>query len=149
MDGSPWWTVAVSIVPSAAVGIWTVMQWLSNRHDRREERALSYEEKRDAEIERERHAIAESHATLLKDLRSDIERYRKLIDEKNTDRYHAWDRARYWHQKAWDMRNEAAYARQMVESMHRIAGEPPHNWHTPLDLPPFDDDVRAPLSRSV
>lgn len=147
MDASPWWVLVTSTVPSAIVGVWTAYQWLVSRKDKKEESHNSYEEKRDASIDRERKMLAETNYSLLKEIRSDLTNCRIQLVEKDTDRHRAWDRARYWHQKAWDMRNEAAYARQIVESANRLSGNPPHNWNSSLDLPNFDDHVRAPAPR--
>lgn len=138
IQASPWFLISTSIIPSFAIGLWTVIQWMTNRKDKRKERENTEEQKREAEHERERHEISEAHSVLMRQLRDDVDRYRNIITEKNIERWYAWDRARFWHSKAWDMRNEAAQARQVAESIARLAGESLKPWDTLLELPPFD-----------
>lgn len=144
MESPPWWTVAASVIPPTAVSVWSFLQWWYNRKDKLEERELTSDEKRESELRQERSEVSKSYSALLHDLRNDVDKYRNMINSRNTETYRAWDRARYWHQKAWDMRNEAAYARQIVESARRLSGDPPPVWTMGLDLPPFDDDFESP-----
>lgn len=149
MNVSPWWSVAGSVIPPLAVALWTFIQWFYSRQDKQAEKEETFEQKRDAAIDRERQIITQNHMALIADLRADVERYRALLNEKNNDRYHAWDRARFWHQKAWEMRNEASQARQVAESAARTAGAERPTWYSNLELPPFDDDVKAPLPSEI
>lgn len=149
MTASPWWSVAGSVIPPLAVAAWSIIQLFYNRKDKQLEREESFEQKRDAAIDREREIITRNHIALIADLRSDIERYRDLLNEKNNDRYRAWDRARFWHQLAWEMRNEASQARQVAESTCRLANMDRPMWYRALDLPPFDDDIKAPLPSEI
>lgn len=144
MESPPWWTVAASVIPPTAVGVWSFLQWWYNRKDKIDERELTNEEKREAELRQERAEVSKSYSALLTDLRADVDKYRNMINNRNTETYRAWDRARFWHQKAWDMRNEAAQCRQIIESMRRVSGDQPPKWSISLDLPPFDDDLEAP-----
>jgi hypothetical protein len=138
MENSPWILTGISATAPMFVGVWTFIQWYAGRKDKAIDRELSEEQRRENDLDRERHEIMESHSQLLAQLRTDVDRYRKIIEEKNIERWYAWDRARFWHQVAWDMRNEAAYARQIVESASRLAGDPPRIWERSLDMPPFD-----------
>lgn len=138
MDSSPWILTLISASAPVFVGIWTFVQWFTNRKDKNREREYNEEHRREEEIDKDRHEIIQNQSALLAQLRLDIDRYRKIIEEKNVERWYAWDRARFWHQMAWDMRNEAAYARQITESARRLAGEPHRPWETSIDLPPFD-----------
>jgi hypothetical protein len=124
------------------VGIWTFIQWFTARGDKNKEREMNEDHRREEELEKERHEIIQSQTALLTQLRVDIDRYRKIIEEKNTERWYAWDRARFWHQLAWDMRNEAGYARQIVESYRRLSNEPQKPWEVSLNLPPFDGKIQ-------
>lgn len=144
MELNQWTMIAGSILPPLGVAIWTLIQWWSGRQDKRAERELNYDQRREAELERERKIIADSHEKTIRDLHQDLENYRKRLNEKNVERFKAWDRAHFWHGKAWEMRNEAAYARQVAESAARLAGKELPRWETAIWLPPFDDDVKAP-----
>jgi hypothetical protein len=140
---SPWASVIASILAPTGIGLWTIWIWWFNRKDKKEDRELTFEERRDSEIAKEREQVSKSYAALLTDLRADVDKYRNMVNERNGDRYRAWDKARAWHQRAWDMRNEAAYARQVAESLHRLRGHPedqPPVWNISLRLPPFDED---------
>lgn len=143
MENSPWLLTIISASAPIFVGIWTFIQWFTSRKDKNRELELTQEEKREAELEKERHEILENYTLINAQLKADIDRYRKIIEEKNIERWYAWDRARYWHQIAWDMRNEAAYARQIVESACRLAGEPPKQWEASLNMPPFDANAQT------
>src|SRR5690349_7958979 len=105
----PWILTLLSASAPVFVGVWTFIQWFTARKDKLDEREINLEQKREEELDKERQEIIASQTQLLVQLRTDIERYRKIIEEKNTERWYAWDRARFWHQMAWDMRNEAAY----------------------------------------
>ena len=117
------------------------VQYNKGLKDKKQERELNFDQQRESEMSKERDRISRDMAGLMQNIHKDLDDCRAQLDRKNRDGFYAWDRARFWHQKAWDMRNEAAYARQIVDSGARIAGNPPPVWFTSLDLPPFDDSV--------
>ena len=148
MDWTPWLAAIGSAAPPTAAAIWLFVQRADKKQESKESRALTFEERRDNDLAKERERISNERDAAMADLRMEIDRchaeingYRTLIKEKNVERFLAWDRARAWHQKAWDMRNEAAYARQLVDSMLRTSGQPPHAWSADLMLPLFDNII--------
>lgn len=137
-SGSSWWTIITSASIPVAGGAWVVIQWWFARSDKKSERYQSYEERQESALIKERESISAGNAAIIKDLRTDLDNCRRDLEVRDRDRSRGWDRARYWHQKAWDMRNEAAHARQIVESEARMAGREVHPWYGSLELPPFD-----------
>lgn len=138
MENSPWLLTMSSVIAPTAIAIWTLIQWMANRKDKAREREESEELKRENEMDRERKELIENRAMIFAQIKTELEFCKKDIESKNRELIAIWERARFWHQKAWDMRNEAAYARQIVESGRRLAGEPFKGWDVPLDMPAFD-----------
>lgn len=145
---SPGTIAVLAGVPSTAFGLWQAVQWLLKRHDERDAREDETDDKRDAarseRMRHERDELAALNASLLKELRSDVERYRLQVEEKSQDRARAWDLVYAWRERAWEMRHQALHARQISESAARVAGHPPPVWSGSLDLPPLNDENRKP-----
>ncbi len=146
------WQPVLAIVGPALTMAGSGVAWYFLRKDKnqetRENRALSFEERRENDLAKERERVTNERDAAMADLRMEIDRchaeingYRTLIKEKNVERFLAWDRARAWHQKCWDMRNEAAYARQLVDSLLRTSGQPAHPWQNDLMMPLFDNII--------
>jgi hypothetical protein len=139
-DNAPWWVlVAGSAIPSIAVGAWTFIQWWGSREERRRDRELGVQDKREAGITREREQLAATSTGIISNLRTDLDRCREQLDQASVDRYRGWDVARFWYDFAWRMRHQAIHARQLAESAVRLRGEDPPVWPESLDIPAFDE----------
>lgn len=148
MDWTPWFAAIGSAAPPTTAAIWLLIKRADEKKENNQSRAHSFEERRENDLSKERDRVSTERDAAMADLRMEIDRchaeikgYRDLMKEKNIERFAAWDRARAWHQKCWDMRNEAAYARQLVDSMLRTSGQPPHQWQADLMIPLFDNIV--------
>ena len=149
---TPHTAALLSVLMPVFVGLWQAYQWWAGRKDKRTEREISAEERHEQNVLKERDAVTARYDMLMRDLRSELDRTRALLDTTDDDRHRGWDKARFWHRMAWEMRHSAAGARQTAESMARVHGVDPPRWSSNLVLPPFDgaggDDGSLPSNNS-
>jgi hypothetical protein len=132
MDIPPWISVAITLATPIALGAWHVLAHFTKRHD-------DVDQRREALADREEERLNQQRDAWVSNIRADLDRSRGLLNDCETDRHLGWERARLWHQLAWTMMGRASQARQLAESMARVANLPPPEWPDGnLDLPPFD-----------
>jgi uncharacterized protein (DUF3084 family) len=149
MDTSLLATVIIPTVLTSIGGIWAAVQHFQKRKDNKEEKELTFDQAREKEIIDLRKQLAQEVFQSIQNKNADIIACRAELDERDK-RLRDKDQeitkfsnlARFWHSKSWDMRSEAAYARQIVESAARISGGTMPVWYGSLELPPFDDPNR-------
>lgn len=146
MDTSLLATVIIPTALTSIGGIWAVVQHFQKRRDNKEEKELTLEQQREKEITDLRKQLAQEVFQSIQNKNADILACRQELREKDQELREKdqqisriFNIARFWHSKSWDMRSEAAYARQIVESAARISGGPLPTWYGSLELPPFDE----------
>lgn len=140
------WPVALPMVFSAIAASIPVVQWWVQRADKSVDRTMTREQRLMAETDARIAQASKIDADVMTRLQAelgrvtgrmaDLERER---DKSETERDSAWDRARYWHRRAHDMRHIATMMTTMVTDEARASGrEIPA---TPdLSLPNFQVD---------
>ncbi len=112
--GGPWWVVAAAALPSAASGIWVVWRWWVERGDRRSEGMLSREERLTREVEQQRAALSREQADLFDRMREELARCQGRLSAVERERERGWDLARFWHQRAHELRHAGLNAQTIV-----------------------------------
>lgn len=138
MDFATWWPAAAAALPGIGTLAYTFYKTRMESKEKQDERRQTFEEKQEAAFQRERELTSAERERQFEILRKDVDYHRNLANQKNQEKFAAFELAHFWHGKCWDMRNEAAQARQIAESASRLANKDLPVWGKPLDLPPFD-----------
>ncbi len=112
--GNPWWVVTAAALPSAASGIWVFWRWWIERDDRLKEGAHSREQVLLRDLESQRAALSREQAELFDRLRTELARTQARLADVEGDRDRGWDLARWWNQRAHELRHAGLNAQQMV-----------------------------------
>ena len=128
--GGPWWVVAAAGIPSCASALWVVWQWWSTRDEKRADRELTREQVLMKELEGQRAALSREHVELLDRLRTELTRREVRCAELERDRDRGWDLARWWHQRAHQLRHAGVNAQTVAAGLCR---------QLELDLPVWPD----------
>ena len=134
----PWWVVATAAAPSLASALWVIWRWWFERGDKLHETVAAREQTLLRDLESQRVALSREQAELFERLRTEIERIRHRLLEVEADRDHAWDLARWWNQRAHDMRHAALNAQTMVIGFCSREGVEPPTWPE-TDLPGLEE----------
>lgn len=128
LAGGPWWVVAAGALPSLLSGLWVVWRWHTDRRDRRQEGALTREERLGRELEAQRVALSKDQTELFDRLRGELARLQTRVLDLERDSHRGWFLARYWHGRAHELRHAGLNAQTIV--MGLCAGEalPSPSW---------------------
>jgi hypothetical protein len=132
----PWWVVAGAALPSLASGLWVFSRWWLERADRNQVDAVIREERLAREVEERRVALSHEHTELFERVKTELLRCQSRLHQVERDRDRAWDLARYWNQRAHDLRHAALNAQAIVAGF--CARES-------LDLPEWPDTTVTTL----
>src|SRR5881397_1551193 len=89
--------------PSAMAGLWAYWQWRAKRHDDRETRDLTRDERRARELDQQQASFGVEQSKWFGDLRAENRELRAELTETRKDRDRGWDLARWWHGAAHDV----------------------------------------------
>ena len=153
---SPWWAVVVAAGAPVAAGMFAYVKWVFERRDKQGETFLTRDERREREIEAQRATLTAFQTAIfdrqqaenlgLRQRVADLERVRDALE---SDRDRGWQLARWWHDRAHELRHAGTNAQQMVIGL-MVAHLPDMKrpeWPD-MHLPPFEspfpktDDVR-------
>lgn len=114
LTNSPWWVVTAAAAPGTASGFWVFWRWWVERRDRLHEGALSREQVLLRDLEAQRAALCREQADLFDRLRTELARTHARLAEVEQSCDRGWDLARWWNQRAHDLRHAALNAQAMV-----------------------------------
>jgi hypothetical protein len=125
---NPWWVVPAAAAPSAASGAWVFWRWWVERRDKLTEGVLSREQILLRDLEAQRAALSREQAELFDRLRTELARtHLRLAEvEKSCDR--GWELARWWNQRAHELRHAALNAQTMVAGFCSREGVDVPSW---------------------
>jgi len=104
-------------MPSAASGVWVFWRWWVERRDRLQEGALSREQVLFRDLESQRAALSREQSELFDRLRTELARAQARLAEVEADRDRGWDLARWWNQRAHELRHDGLNAQAMVAGL--------------------------------
>lgn len=114
LANSPWWVVAAAALPSTASGVWVFWRWWAERVDKLQDTTVTREQSWARELEAQRAALSRDQAELFDRLRTELARIQSRLAELEQDRDRAWDLARWWNQRAHELRHAGLNAQAMV-----------------------------------
>lgn len=110
----PWWVVAGAALPSLASGLWVVSRWWIERSDRNQIDVATREERLARQIEDRRVALSHEQAELFDQVRTELLRCQSRLLEVERARDRGWDLARYWNQRAYELRHAGLNAQAIA-----------------------------------
>ena len=132
--------VAAAAIPSAASGLWVFWHWLVERGDRHHTEILTREQTLVRELELQRAALGREHADLFDRIRTELVRTHARLIELERDRDRGWDLARWWNQRAHELRHAGLNAQTMVMGLSLRVDEPPPRWPD-MVVPALEDPM--------
>ncbi len=122
----PWWVVAAAAAPSIASAVWVLWRWWVERGDKLHDNVASREQILLRDLETQRVALSREQADLFERLRNELERSHQRLLDIERDRDRGWDLARWWNQRAHELRHAAVNAQAIVVGLcAREAVDPP------------------------
>ena len=123
---SPWWVVAAAAIPSFASAAWVAIRWWAERDDKTSDRTLTRHQDLLRELEAQRTALGREHADLFDRMRAELLRKEARVAELERDRDRGWELARWWNQRAHELRHAGVCAQTIVVGLcSREELEPP------------------------
>lgn len=104
-------------MPSLASGLWVISRWWIDRADRNLVDAGRRDDRIAREIEEQRAALSQEQAELFERIRAELVRYQTRLKDVERDRDRGWDLARYWNQRAHELRHAGLNAQAMVTAI--------------------------------
>jgi hypothetical protein len=138
LSTSPWWVVSAAALPSAASGVWAFWRWWLERGDKKNETLLTREQTALRDLENQRIALAREQADLFERLRTELSRTQTRLAELEQDRDRAWDLARWWNQRAHELRHAGLNAQTMVAGFCAREGVDAPDWPD-MEVPGLED----------
>ena len=117
MDTNPWWVVLAAAVPSAASGAWVVWRWWTDRGDARAVQAATRDQALMRELETQRAALSREQADLFERMRAELQRCQARLAEVERDRDRGWDLARWWSNRAHELRHAGLNAQTVAQAL--------------------------------
>lgn len=114
LAGGPWWVVTAAAAPSVASGFWVFWRWWVERGDKIQDGALTREQSLLRDLETQRLALSRDQAELFERLRTELARMQMRLLEVERDRDRGWDLARWWNQRAHELRHAGLNAQTIV-----------------------------------
>ena len=115
--GGRWGVGAPGARPATASGVWVIWRWWVERGDRQAEGTTRREERLAREVEAQRLSLSRDQAELFERTRSELVRCQTRLVELERDRARGWDLARYWHQRAHELRHIGLNAQAIVAGL--------------------------------
>ena len=138
MTTGPWWVVTAAAAPSVASGLWVFWRWWFERGDRLHESAASREQVVLRDLEAQRVALSRDQAELFERLRNELARIQLRLLGVERDRDRGWDLARWWNQRAHELRHAGVNAQTIVAGLCAREGVEPPAWPD-MDIPGLED----------
>lgn len=134
----PWWVVIVASAPSIASAVWVIWRWWIERGDKLHDNVTTREQTLLRDLEAQRVALSREQSDLFERLRHELERVQHRLGEIERDRDRAWDLARWWNQRAHDVRHAALNAQAMVVGFCSRENVEPPTWPD-MQLPGLEE----------
>ena len=138
--GGPWWVVAAAGLPSAASAAWVCWRWYAERGERQSDRLLTREQAILRDLDLQRAALGREHSELLDRLRAELLRKETRCAELERDRDRGWDLARWWNQRAHELRHAGLNAQTIVVGLCAHEGVDVPRWPD-MALPNLEEPV--------
>lgn len=136
----PWWVVSAASAPSVASGVWVFWRWWFERADRRHDTAATHEQVVLRDLEAQRIALSRDQAELFDRLRTELARIQHRLAEVERDRDRGWDLARWWNQRAHELRHAGLNAQTIVGGFCAREGVDSPNWPD-MTVPSLEEPV--------
>jgi hypothetical protein len=136
----PWWVVTAASAPSVASGLWVFWRWWIERGDRLTETVANREQVVLRDLEAQRLALSRDQAELFDRLRNELARIQLRLLEVERDRDRGWDLARWWNQRAHELRHAGVNAQTIVIGFCAREGVDPPTWPD-MEVPGLEDPV--------
>ena len=134
----PWWVVAAAAAPSVASGFWVFWRWRVERGDKIQEGTLTREQSLLRDLEAQRLALSRDQAELFERLRTELARLQTRLLEIERDRDRGWDLARWWNQRAHELRHAGLNAQTIVVGFCSREGVEEPTWPN-MGVPGLED----------
>ena len=134
----PWWVVTAASAPSLASGLWVFWRWWIERGDRLHESVSNREQVVLRDLEAQRVALSRDQAELFDRLRTELARIQLRLLEVERDRDRGWDLARWWNQRAHELRHAGVNAQTIVIGLCAREGVDPPAWPD-MEVPGLED----------
>lgn len=154
MNDPTWWqVVAIPALIAAIPGLIKFWQWWGSREDRKHDREMSREERRDKEMDNRQAALSKQQSDWFTDLRAENSVLRTRCVELDRDRNRGWDLARYWHGRAHELlrmfrnlRHDVSNERQSLIALYRLRlpTETEPQWEPIPDAAPMPMGLEEP-----
>ena len=138
--GGPWWVVVAAGLPSAASAAWVCWRWYAERGERQSDRLLTREQAILRNLDLQRAALGREHSELLDRLRAELLRKEARCAELERDRDRGWDLARWWNQRAHELRHAGLNAQTIVVGLCAREGVDVPRWPD-MALPNLEEPV--------
>ena len=135
--GNPWWVVLIAALPSAGSGIWVFWRWWAERGDKKEDTALSRQERATQMTDARMSDIARRDAERITGLELRISILEGTRGRTEFERDRGWDLARWWNAECFRTWHLWTNASQMADNAMRQAGLMPPVWPV-SNLPQFE-----------
>ena len=143
-----WWVVLAAAIPPLASGLWVFWRWWIDRRDSHAAAVRTREQGIIHELELQRVALSKEQAELFDRIRTELVRCQSRFDSIERDRDRGWDLARWWSNRAHELRhaglNAQMVAQNLAASQGRVApgqgrpDQPPMSWPD-MSLPELED----------
>ena len=134
----PWWVVTAASAPSVASGLWVFWRWWIDRGDRLHDTAANREQMVLRDLEAQRLALSRDQAELFDRLRNELARIQLRLLDVEHDRDRGWDLARWWNQRAHELRHAGVNAQTIVVGLCAREGVDPPTWPD-MEVPGLED----------
>lgn len=138
LANGPWWVVTAAAAPSVASGLWVLWRWWIERGDKLHGDVATREQTVLRDLEAQRLALSRDQAELFDRLRTELERVQRRLLDVERDRDRGWDLARWWNQRAHDLRHAGLNAQAMVVGFCSREGVEPPTWPA-MDVPGLEE----------
>ncbi len=138
LASGPWWVILTAAAPSVASGAWVFWRWWLERGDKIQEGVLTREQAFLRDLEAQRLALSREQADLFERIRTELARTQIRLGELERDRDRGWDLARWWNQRAHELRHAGLNAQTMVAGFCAREGVDPPDWPD-MGVPGLED----------
>lgn len=138
VSSGPWWVVTAASAPSIASGAWVFWRWWIERGDRLHETTATREQIVLRDLEAQRLALSRDQAELFDRLRNELARIQLRLLEVERDRDRGWDLARWWNQRAHELRHAGVNAQTIVVGLCAREAVDPPLWPD-MEVPGLED----------